>query len=152
MRGPSATKRTRLEWLPLPVLCLHRGLIFSYIIKTALSKKQGIYVLSKMCLHLSFDDLHTLVVVGPFKKKLESMINWGRWVSSDPESSTPISRRKNIRLSFCQFPGAIPKLEKTLHIGEETLHSFPSSAHHQHHQNLINCSANLQAPHFWSSY
>lgn len=69
MRGPSATKRTRLEWLPLPVLCLHRGLIFSYIIKTALSKKQGIYVLSKMCLHLSFDDLHTLVVVGPFKKK-----------------------------------------------------------------------------------
>ena len=37
---------------------------FSYIIKTALKgrkgrlvRQQGIYVLSKMCLHLSFDDL-----------------------------------------------------------------------------------------------
>lgn len=79
MREPSATKRTRLEWLPLPVLCLHRGLIFSYIIKTALSKKQGIYVLSNMCLHLSFDDLHTLGSSSrPFSshsKKVESMIN-----------------------------------------------------------------------------
>ena len=69
----------KLEWLPLPVsvsfflswldIFLY---IFSYIIKTALVgrvflvRQQGIYVLSKMCLHLSFDDLmlgHTLLTL-----------------------------------------------------------------------------------------